>query len=108
MEATNSLTKASQRTKKNMNAWKRLLEFDVGNKVLLKLTPQISKKSSSKIVHWGLVLKYNGFFKVMKRVGRVAYRLKQPEQLSITSWKYKDIICIKDMSKRDASYLELK
>lgn len=51
--------------------------------MLLKLTPQIWKKIKSKIVHRGLVPKYDGPFEVVKRVGNVAYRLKLPERLKV-------------------------
>lgn len=53
----------------------------VGDKVMLKLTPQILNKISSKTVHRGLIPKYDydGPFEVFKRVGNVAYRLKLPE-----------------------------
>ncbi|KAJ4722993.1 Retrotransposon protein, putative, Ty3-gypsy subclass [Melia azedarach] len=82
-QATDSLAKASRRMKKYADAGRRPLEFDVGDKVLLKLTPQIWKKISSKTVHRGLVPRYDGPFEVVKRVGRVAYRLKLPERLKV-------------------------
>lgn len=50
-EALNSLAKTSQRMKKYADAGRRPLELNVGDKVLLKLTPQIWKKVSSKTVH---------------------------------------------------------
>ena len=55
----------------------RPLEFQVGNKVLLKLTPQIWKKISSKTRQRGLIPKYDGPFEVIKRVGQVGYMLKR-------------------------------
>ena len=44
------------------------MEFQVGDQMLLKLTPQIWKKISSKTVHWGLIPKYDGPFEVIKKV----------------------------------------
>lgn len=55
---------------------------DVGEQVLLKLTPQIWK-ISSKTVHQGLIPKYDGPSEVVKKVGKVAYRLAQPDKLKI-------------------------
>lgn len=55
----------------------------MGDKVWLKLTPQIWKKIESKKVQRGLVPRYDGPFKVFKRVGNVAYRLKLPERLKL-------------------------
>ena len=63
----------------------RPLEFQVGDKVLLKLTPQIWKKISSKTRQRGLIPKYDRPFEVIKRVGQVAYMLKLPERLKLHS-----------------------
>ncbi|RVW90797.1 Transposon Tf2-8 polyprotein [Vitis vinifera] len=64
-------------------AQSRPLEFQVGDKVLLKLTPQIWKKINSKTRLRGLIPKYDGPFEVIKRVGQVAYMLKLPERLKL-------------------------
>jgi hypothetical protein len=53
-----------------------LLEFSEGDKVLLKLTPQIWKKIIGKTKHRWLVPRYDGLFKIMEKVGVVAYPLK--------------------------------
>ena len=55
----------------------------MGDQVLLKLTPQIWKKVSSKTRHRSLIPKYDGPFEVLKRVGHVAYRLKLPDRLKL-------------------------
>ncbi|XP_069143445.1 uncharacterized protein [Solanum lycopersicum] len=61
------------------------VEFNVGDKVLLKLTPQILKQIVSMNRHQGLIPKYDGPFEVMKPVGEVSYRLKHPKRLKIHS-----------------------
>ena len=48
---------------------RRPLEFQVEDKVLLKLTLQIWKKISNKTRQKGLISKYDGPFEVIKRVG---------------------------------------
>ena len=80
-EARDSLEKAARRIKKYADRDRRPLEFQVGDKVFLKLTPQIWKKISSKTRQRGLIPKYDGPFEVIKRVGQVTYMLKLPERL---------------------------
>ena len=82
-EAHDILHKAQRRMKKYADQHRRSVEFNVGDKVLLKLTPQILKQIVSKTRHWGLIPKYDDPFEVVKRVGEVAYRLKLPERLKI-------------------------
>ena len=68
-EALDSLEKAARRMKKYMDCDRRSLEFQVGDKVLLKLTPQIWKKISSKTRQKGLIPKNDESFEVIKWVG---------------------------------------
>ena len=68
-EARDSLEKVARRIKKYADYDRQPLEFQVGNRVLLKLTPQIWKKISSKTRQKGLIPKYDESFKVIKRVG---------------------------------------
>ncbi|KAL0388133.1 UNVERIFIED_CONTAM: Transposon Ty3-G Gag-Pol polyprotein [Sesamum radiatum] len=82
-EAKDSLAKAQRRMKKYADMGRRHVEFNAGDQVLLKLTPQIWKKISSKSVHRGLIPKYDGPFEVMSKVGSLAYRLKLPDRLKI-------------------------
>ncbi|RVW21226.1 Transposon Tf2-2 polyprotein [Vitis vinifera] len=82
-EARDSLEKAARRMKKYADRDRRSLEFQVGDRVLLKLTPQIWKKISSKTRQRGLIPKYDGPFEVIKRIGQVAYMLKLPERLKL-------------------------
>nr|GEV59151.1 putative reverse transcriptase domain, ribonuclease H-like domain protein [Tanacetum cinerariifolium] len=56
------------------------LEFQVGDRVMLKVSPWKGVASFGK---WGkLKARYIGPFKVLAKVGTVAYRLEIPEQLS--------------------------
>ncbi|KAK4428349.1 hypothetical protein Salat_1134500 [Sesamum alatum] len=71
-EAKDSLAKAQRRMKKYADMGKRQVEFSVGDKVLLKLTPQIWKKISAKAMHKGLITKYDGPFEILKKVGSLA------------------------------------
>ena len=82
-EARDSLEKAARRMKKYADHDRRPLEFQVEDKVLLKLTLQIWKKISNKTRQRGLIPKYNGLFEVIKQVGQVAYMLKLPERLKL-------------------------
>ena len=78
-EAQDSLRKAQRRMKKYADQHRRSVEFNVGDKVLLKLTPQIWKYIVSKNRHRVLIPKNDGPFEVVKRVDEVAYRLKLPK-----------------------------
>ena len=52
--------------KKYADKGRRPLEFQVGDKVLLKLTPQIWRKFRSESVHRGLIPNHDGHFEVVK------------------------------------------
>jgi hypothetical protein len=82
-QAQDSLRRARKRMVKYANQKRRPLEFDVGDRVLLKLTPQIWKKIVGTNRHRGLVPRYDGPFEVMGKVGAVVYRLKLPERLKL-------------------------
>ena len=69
--------------KKYADKGRRPLEFEQGEKVLLKITPQIWKKIRNKQFQRGLIPKYDGTFEVMKLIGNVAYKLKLPERLKL-------------------------
>ena len=82
-EAWESLEKVARRMKKYANQHQWAMEFQIGDKVLLKLTPQILKKVSSKTRQRGLIPKFEGPFEAIKKVGEVAYMLKLPERLKL-------------------------
>ena len=82
-QARDSLNKAAKRLTKNADRFRRMVEFQVGDKVLLKLTPQIWRRITRKTTHRGLVLRYDGPFEVVKRIGAVDYRLALPNRLKV-------------------------
>nr|GEU66515.1 putative reverse transcriptase domain-containing protein [Tanacetum cinerariifolium] len=74
------LLAACDRQKSYANVRRKPLEFQVGDKVMLKVSPWKG------VVHFGkrgkLNPRYIGPFMVLTRVGTVAYRLELPQQLS--------------------------
>ena len=68
-ETRESLEKAARRMKKYADRNRRPLEFQVGDHVFLKLTPQIWKKVRSKTRQRSLIPKYDEPFEVLQRVG---------------------------------------
>ena len=75
-----SLRKADECVQKYENLKQRPLEFEKGDMVLLKLTPQIWKKTIGKNQHRGLVPRYDGSFEIKEKVEIVAYILKLLEK----------------------------
>ncbi|GKF19852.1 hypothetical protein Tco_0068490, partial [Tanacetum coccineum] len=59
---------------------RKLLEFEVGDRVLLKVSPWKG------MIHFGkrgkLAPRYVGPFEILERIGPIAYRLRLPEELS--------------------------
>ncbi|KAD4585504.1 hypothetical protein E3N88_23105 [Mikania micrantha] len=75
-----NLTTARSRQKSYANKRRKPLEFQVNDLVLLKVSPWKG------IVRFGkkgkLAPRYVGPFKVLERIGKVAYRLELPQELS--------------------------
>ncbi|GKB65074.1 putative reverse transcriptase domain-containing protein, partial [Tanacetum coccineum] len=73
------LKTARDRQKSYADNRRKPLEFSVGDKVLLKVSPWKG------VVHFGKISKllprYVGLFEVVERVGPVAYRLRLPQEL---------------------------
>ncbi|GJR29512.1 putative reverse transcriptase domain-containing protein [Tanacetum coccineum] len=71
---------ARDRQKSYANVRRKPLEFQVGDKVMLKVSPW---KGVIRFGKWEkLNPRYNGPFKILAKVGTVAYRLELPQQLS--------------------------
>ncbi|XP_078431688.1 uncharacterized protein LOC144703382 [Wolffia australiana] len=82
-EAPEALERAAQRMKKYIDHHRRDVEFQVGDKVLLKTNAQMLKTKQAKQRHKGLVPRYDGPFEVVAKICRVAYRLNIPRRLAI-------------------------
>ena len=74
------LLMAQSRQKSYADRWRQPLEFKAGDHVFLKVMP---KRGVIRFGKWGkLSLRYIGPFKILERVGTVAYRLALPSSLS--------------------------
>ncbi|GJZ13494.1 hypothetical protein Tco_0548724 [Tanacetum coccineum] len=71
---------ARDRQKSYVDLKRKPMEFQVGDKVILKVLPW---KGVVRFGKWGkLNPRYVGSFKVLEKVGEVAYKLELPEELS--------------------------
>ena len=74
------LKEASDRQKSYADLKRREIEYDVGDKVFLKVSPW------KKVMRFGrkgkLSPRFIGPYEVLERVGPVAYRLRLPDELS--------------------------
>ncbi|GJZ07448.1 putative reverse transcriptase domain-containing protein [Tanacetum coccineum] len=75
-----NLKEAKDRQKSYVDNRRKPLEFEVGDRVLLKVSPWKG------VVHFGkkgkLAPRYVGPFETLKRISPIAYRLRLPEELS--------------------------
>ncbi|GJS60976.1 hypothetical protein Tco_0655760 [Tanacetum coccineum] len=80
MEGDERLKAARDRQKSYANNRRKPLEFEVGDQVLLKVSPWKG------VVRFGnkgkLAPRYVGPFEILERIGPVAYRLRFPQELS--------------------------
>jgi hypothetical protein len=75
-----NLLKARDRQKKYADNRRKPLEFQVGDRVMLKVSPW---KGVVRFIKRGkLAPRYVGPFEIVERIGAVAYRLKLPQELS--------------------------
>ncbi|GJS68197.1 hypothetical protein Tco_0682762 [Tanacetum coccineum] len=71
---------ARDRQKSYADLKRKPMEFQVGDKVMLKVSPW---KGVVRFGKWGkLNPRYVGPFKVLEKVGSVAYKLELPQELS--------------------------
>ncbi|CAN1862455.1 hypothetical protein LINPERHAP1_LOCUS43946, partial [Linum perenne] len=75
------LSKAFEKIKKWVVKKIRHLEFEEGDLVMVKLYPYRFKHLKN--VHKGLLRRYEGHFLVVKKIGRVAYKIEVPSHLEI-------------------------
>ncbi|GKE09965.1 hypothetical protein Tco_1413516 [Tanacetum coccineum] len=74
------LKAARDRQKSYADNRRKPLEFEVGDQVLLKVSPWKGVRRFGK--KGKLVPRYVGPFEILKRIGPVAYRLRLPKELS--------------------------
>ncbi|KAL3535721.1 hypothetical protein ACH5RR_004182 [Cinchona calisaya] len=74
-----SLQKAAKKMKKWADEKRRFLEFEEGDLVLVKMHSILRYRK----VHKGLLRRYEGPFKVLRRVGKVAYKVEFPPKLKL-------------------------
>ena len=81
--AYDSLVHTAWRMKASADKRRRPLEFQEGEYVLLKLPHQTWKCAVNRRLHPGLLPRFEGPFKIVKKVGPVAYRLDLPDYYKI-------------------------
>ncbi|KAA0050296.1 reverse transcriptase [Cucumis melo var. makuwa] len=75
------LKKAARRMKKWADKKRRPKEYEIGEKVLVKLL--LNQFKPLRKVHKGLVRRYEGPFSIIERVGKAAYKVELPQKLKI-------------------------
>ena len=75
------MDKAAKKIKKWTDKKQCHMEYKVGDMVLVKLLPQQFK--SLRLVHKGLVRRYEGPFPIFGKVKKVSYKVKLPPRLRI-------------------------
>ncbi|KAE8649329.1 hypothetical protein Csa_015359 [Cucumis sativus] len=96
--------KAATKMKKWADRKRRLKEYQVGEKVMVKLLPNQFK--SLRKVHKGLIRRYEGPFSIIKRVGKAAYRLELLPRLKIHNVFHVSMLKLFYEDKEDPSISE--
>lgn len=76
------LTRAQQRMKSQADKQRTEQEFNEGDSVFLKLQPYIQSSVASR-TNQKLSFRFYGPFKIIQRIGKVAYKLEIPEDSRI-------------------------
>lgn len=76
------LNRAKQRMKKQADSHRSERTFQLDERVFLKLQPYVQSSVSDR-AHQKLVFKFSGPFRIVERIGSVAYRLELPASSSI-------------------------
>ena len=76
------LQRSQQLMKQRADTRRREVDFEVGDKVLVKLRPY-RQRSMAKRINEKLSARFYGPFEILAKVGRVAYKLKLPEDAKI-------------------------
>ncbi|CAL1353301.1 unnamed protein product [Linum trigynum] len=79
--AKSYLARATKKMKKWADKKRRHLEFEEGDMVMVKFYPHRFKHLKN--VHKGLLRRYEGPFPIVKRIGKVAYKVEVPSHLEI-------------------------
>ena len=98
------LAKAATKMKKWADRKRRPKEYQVGEKVMVKLLPNQFK--SLRKVHKGLIRRYEGPFSIIKRVGKAAYRLELLPRLKIHNVFHVSMLKLFYEDKEDPSISE--
>ncbi|KAG9450049.1 hypothetical protein H6P81_010014 [Aristolochia fimbriata] len=84
------LHKAARRMKKAANQHRRPVAFEVGDQVMLRIRPE--QFSMLKARKQGLIRQYEGPFRVLKKVGELAYKLQLP-----AAWKVHNVFHVSQL-----------
>ena len=82
-EARDNLMLAQRNMKWWTDVHRRPLDFQPGDKVLLRLTPHMIRQVRKTAAHQALVPRHEGPFVVERRVGNLAYKLGLPSRLRL-------------------------
>nr|XP_048321702.1 uncharacterized protein LOC125419544 [Ziziphus jujuba var. spinosa] len=79
--ARSYLHKATKKMEKWADTQRRHVEYQVGDLVFVKILP--SQHKSTRGLHKGLVRRYEGPFLIIKKVGKVSYKVELPPTLKL-------------------------
>ena len=77
--ARSYLDKAAWKMKKFADRKRRPMDYQIGDRVMVKLNPRQFKSLQS--VNQNLIRKYEGPFEITAKVGKISYRVDMPHHL---------------------------